>query len=275
MTPPLVLLHGFTGAPESWGEVLELLNAPDGRPADAPTGILALHAIGHDGTPGTAGVTTFEDELDRLAGELRARGVEDAAHLAGYSMGGRLALGLLVRHPDLFASATLIGASPGLPDRTEQGPPERDPAAERRARADWDETWARLLEAEGLSTFVAAWEALPMFASQGELPPDSLKRQRRIRRAHDPRGLARSLRVIGLGRMPDYRPRLGEIDVPVRLVVGERDAKFRGLASEMAALIPRAEIVVVEGAGHNVVLERPDTVARLLREGMNEGLELP
>lgn len=249
MTPPLVLLHGFTGSPASWDEVLAAL-----APA-AP--VLAPAALGHDGSPGRGGVPTFEAEIDRLAGLIREHDF-DGAHLAGYSMGGRLALGLVIRHPRLFSSATLIGASPGLAD-----------PRERAARAARDEEWARLLEQEGLPTFVAAWEALPLFRTQEALPAERRARQDEVRRSHDPRGLARSLRVLGLAAMPDYRPRLARVTLPVRLVAGEADAKFRGLAGEMARALPAASTTLVPGAGHNVILEKPEEIARLLREDMN------
>ncbi len=249
MTRPLVLLHGFTGSPESWADVLE--GVGPSVPALAPA------ALGHDGTPGPDAVRTFEAEVDRLAGVIRARH-GTGSHLVGYSMGGRLALGLLVRHTDLFDSATLIGASPGLTE-----------PRKREARIARDEEWARLLEQEGIPTFVAAWEALPLFRTQESLLEERRARQDRIRRAHHPRGLARSLRVLGLGAMPDYRTRLARVKVPVRLVAGEADPKFRALAGEMAGLLPHATQTVVADAGHNVVLEKPEEIARLLREDMN------
>jgi 2-succinyl-6-hydroxy-2,4-cyclohexadiene-1-carboxylate synthase len=256
----LVLLHGFTGSPDSWAEVLARLD-----PGDA----IAPALLGHDGTPGDRAVRTFDDEVDRLAGlieerwpearESEARGSEArgpaGAHLVGYSMGGRVALGLLVRHPRLFSGATLIGASPGLCD-----------PAERHARARRDEEWATLLESDGLDPFVAAWEALPLFATQDRASAAALDAQRRIRLAHDPRGLARSLRVTGLSSMPDYRPALPGVDLPVRVAAGADDEKFRALGQELVALLPRAELLIIEHAGHNVVLERPQEVARLLRQ---------
>jgi 2-succinyl-6-hydroxy-2,4-cyclohexadiene-1-carboxylate synthase len=249
MSHRLVLLHGFTGSPDSWAEVRAHLDPDD---AIAPA------LLGHDGTPGGPAVRTFGDEVDRLAGLIQEHWPDPSrptgAHLAGYSMGGRVALGLLVRHPHLFRSATLIGASPGLSD-----------PAEREARARRDEEWARLLESDGLDPFVAAWEELPLFATQDRAPAAGLDAQRRIRLAHDPRGLARSLRVTGLAAMPDHRPALPRLDIPVRVVVGAEDEKFRALGQEMVALLPRGELRAIPGAGHNVVLERPDEVARLLR----------
>ena len=246
MSGSRVLLHGFTGAPESWDRVRAHLGDT--------VSCLTPAALGHDGTPGPRGIRTFEEEVDRLAAWIRER-TRRPAHLAGYSMGGRLAIGLLVRHPDLFDAATLIGASPGPAS-----------AAEREERARWDERWARLLDTEGLDTFVAAWEALPLFAAQEALDPAVVAEQGRIRRSHDPRGLARSLRVIGLARMPDYRPRLPDVRCPVRLVVGEHDPRFRALAADMRSRLPRATVHRVPDVGHNVVLARPVAIAELLRE---------
>ncbi len=249
MTRPLVLLHGFTGAPASWEAVVERRGTAAGSPA-----AFAPPLLGHDGTPGPPDVGGWDDELDRLAGLVRAR-FDGPVTLSGYSLGGRVALGLLARHPELFAAAALIGANPGP-----AGP------AERGARREMDEVWARLLERDGLPTFVAAWEALPLFRTQRLLDRDVLERQRRIRLAHDPAGLVRALRALGLGAMPDYRPALERIAMPVRIVAGEADQKFRVLAGEMAERLPRARTTIVAGAGHNVVLERPAEIARLLQE---------
>ena len=52
--------------------------------------------------------------------------------------------------------------------------------------------------------------------------------------------------------------------MPVELVVGERDDKFRAIAGRMAERLRDARVHVVEGAGHAVHLERPDAVADVL-----------
>jgi 2-succinyl-6-hydroxy-2,4-cyclohexadiene-1-carboxylate synthase len=245
MTPPRVLLHGFTGSPESWAAVGPLL---------AGDRVFVPALVGHDGSPGPAGVRCFDDEVDRLAREIRRQRLE-GVDLVGYSMGARLALGLLVRHAGLFARAVLVGVNPGLSD-----------AREREARKSADEEWARLLEVGGLDTFVAAWEALPLLDAGDRVAPEILARQQRIRLSHHPLGLAHALRVTGLGGMPDYRPALPTVEVPVEVVAGQRDEKFIDLGKETARLLPRARLHVVAGAGHNVVLERPAEIARLLKE---------
>jgi pimeloyl-ACP methyl ester carboxylesterase len=55
--------------------------------------------------------------------------------------------------------------------------------------------------------------------------------------------------------------RLGELTMPVTLVVGERDAKFRDIAQRMAASIGDSRVELVAGAGHAAQLEQPEVVA--------------
>jgi len=83
-----------------------------------------------------------------------------------------------------------------------------------------------------------------------------------------PAGLARALRGLGTGALPPLWDRLGEIVVPVALVVGERDTKFTAIASDVARALADVEVVVVQGAGHAVHLEAPRRVALLIRRAI-------
>lgn len=238
------MLHGFTGGPGCWDLVL----------AELPRDVRSRRPflLGHGPSPAGADVETFSGEVDRLAAWLGARG--ERFHLAGYSMGGRLALGLLVRHRHLFSAATLIGVSPGLPG-----------AEARRQRAEIDEARARGLESEGLARFVDDWETLPLFASQAALPAGVRRQQRERRLGHRAEGLARALRILSPASMPDFRPELAALDLPIHLLAGALDHKFCRLAREMWVSLPRAEVEIVPGVGHNVLLEAPRSVARALR----------
>lgn len=209
--------------------------------------------LGHDGgDPSPEAASDFQSAVDRLAAELRAAHL-GPLHLCGYSLGARMALGLLVRHPELFSRATLISVHPGLADE-----------AERRERAAADERWAALLADRGLAEFLPKWAQQPLFHTQTALPAAVLAAQDAVRRRHSPKGLALALRVLGLAQMPDYAAALPALHLPVRLVVGAHDAKFLALAERAAARLPQAAVVPVPGVGHNVLLEAPDAVCALL-----------
>src|SRR5258708_6321751 len=76
-----------------------------------------------------------------------------------------------------------------------------------------------------------------MFA---EAPPsvDGLARSDQSRNRPD--GVAAALRGIGTGEMQPLWERLGELTMPVTIVVGERDLKFHSPGRRMAELFPQA-----------------------------------
>jgi 2-succinyl-6-hydroxy-2,4-cyclohexadiene-1-carboxylate synthase len=234
----IVFLHGFTSSPRAF----------DALRVEGVEGY-AAGLLGHEVVDPS--VDSFEDEVDRLAAVVRRESSGDEPIVVGYSLGGRLALGLAARHPNLFRAVVAIGAHPGL----------ADPLA-RAARRDEDEALAAHIESIGVRRFVAEWETLPLFASQRKLSPAVLAAQRATRLSRDPQGLARSLRTVGLGRMPDLRAALAERPVPLHLVTGSLDDRFTALAAELAC----ASHTIVSGVGHNVLLERPDRVAALIRD---------
>jgi 2-succinyl-6-hydroxy-2,4-cyclohexadiene-1-carboxylate synthase len=187
--------------------------------------------------------------------------------LVGYSMGGRIALHVALAGPGKAGEGVgaeapglagrverlvLIGASPGIAD-----------AAERAARRAADERLADEIEATpDIATVAARWAtSTPVLAGQ---PARVREFVDEIRLQNTPAGLAAALRGLGTGALPSLWDRLGELSMPVVLVVGERDAKFRGIAVDMAARIRSAEVIVVPSVGHAVHLEAPEAVARVI-----------
>lgn len=232
----LVLLHGFTQTRQSWRRTVLAL---DGRyRALAPD--LPGHGLAAERRPAS---------FAACAAYVRALGGERFA-LAGYSMGGRIALHAALALRTRVERLTLIGASPGLADLSER---------ETRRRAD--AALARRIEAVGVEAFAAEWGAQPLFAGQ---PPRVAAAAHADRLRNTAPGLAAALRGLGTGAMTPLWDRLGELAVPVTLVVGERDAKFRAVAERMAPEVADCRVVVVPGAGHAVQLERPEAVAEVL-----------
>lgn len=239
----LLALHGFTGSPRSW----------DFLPAEPELRRFTPALLGHDGSEAGSEVTTFEAEVDRLACAGADAG---RLHVVGYSLGARLALGLALRHPERVSRLTLISGHPGL---------ESD--GERIARRAADERWCELLLERGSLAFIDAWQAQPLWATQSRLDSRAIARKRDERLSHDPAGLARSLRVTGLAEMPNYREQLPLIQVPLTLIAGSLDEKFCELAKHMKSRVAHAELVLVAGAGHDLLLERPEFITETIRRG--------
>jgi 2-succinyl-6-hydroxy-2,4-cyclohexadiene-1-carboxylate synthase len=187
---------------------------------------------------------------------VRARldDVGEPVHLVGYSLGGRLALGAAVAEDESttgrVASLTLLAASPGIVD-----------TAERAERRRIDAERAGRLERDGLPAFLRRWYRMPIFAPAVDLVGLDLMVARRSRgQAH---ALAAALRGAGAGMMPDLRPRLPGLAVPVLAIAGDHDAKYVNLERDVAALAPAGEFAVVRGAGHALLVEAPERCAAL------------
>jgi 2-succinyl-6-hydroxy-2,4-cyclohexadiene-1-carboxylate synthase len=238
MPADLILLHGFTQTGRSWQPVLHALAAR--YRAVAPD----LPGHGEFAARRPASFAACDAYIRALAG--------DRFTLAGYSMGGRVALHAALSLGERVERLVLVGASPGLAD-----------AAERTARAADEAALADRIEAIGLEAFVREWSAQPLFAGMPRGIADAAMADRMRNSAT---GLAAALRGLGTGVMPSLWDRLAELAVPVELVVGERDEKFRAIAERMEATLPDARLHVVAGAGHAVHLETPDAVVDLLTQ---------
>ena len=236
----VVLLHGYAGRPSAWRRVI------DAWPAPAPRfETITLPGHGPDALPLGP---DFRSAVAEVAKRLPAAPV----HLVGYSLGGRIALGLAAEHGDRVDRLSLIGVNPGIDD---------DVRAARRAS---DEVWARRLESEGLDAFIGAWSGLALFATQARLCEARRQEQTAWRQALDAPALAAAMRQLSLSTMPDYRSALARLEPTVQLIVGALDAKFRDLAVAMAAQVPGAQLHVVPETGHNVPLEAPVALAKIL-----------
>jgi 2-succinyl-6-hydroxy-2,4-cyclohexadiene-1-carboxylate synthase len=221
----IVCLHGFAQTPGSWDRI-------------APDGAISLALPGHAGEPAAE---SFDAAVARMSACVPV-----GAALAGYSLGARLALAICLRHPDRVRGALLVGVSPGIAS-----------AVERAARRRWDDEMATLLEREGLERFVDRWEALAIFAGQTEAMRQA---QRAGRLSHEPLALAAAMRSLGQGRMPSLWADLARSPVPLRLLTGERDAKYVAIAEQIVKCAPRATLRVVPEAGHNLLLEAPHVI---------------
>ena len=198
------------------------------------------------GHGGSADIRLDFRETALAIGEAGGRGC-----YVGYSMGGRLCLRLALERPDLVAALVLVSASPGLAD-----------AGERAARRQSDARLAADLIEAGTADFLGRWLAQPLFETTKPRAGDLA-----ARRANPPEGLSYALRELGTGSQDPLWDRLGELTVPVLLIVGEHDSKFRDIAERTAAAIGvRATIATVEGAGHAVPLDQPELCARLIAD---------
>ncbi len=249
--PPLCFLHGFMGSSADWAPIVQALEDDfHGLTIDLPGHGESLNR------PKKA--YSVAGAAEAVVEGLDADGI-DSCTLVGYSMGGRVALSLALRHPDRVDRLVLESASPGLrtePERAER----RTVDAERAARIEDD-----------LEAFLADWYRLPLFGSLAR--HDLIDEMVRTRSTNDPQELARALQGLSPGRQTPFWDRLDEIDCPTLVLTGALDDKYTAITKEAAARIETACRVVVPKAGHNVHAERPAAFLDVLHSFLPETAE--
>ena len=239
MARELVLLHGFSGTHRAWDGVVAQLDPQRYRS-------LALDLPGHGSEADASRPITFAGCVEHVL----ARSPERFT-LCGYSMGGRVALHVALAEPSRVERLVLIGASPGIADERER--------AERRTA---DRLLADELEHIPFDEFIERWRTQPLFADD---PPHVGELLAPISAATVP---GRSLRCCA-GSEPvrwNRGERLGELAMPVALVVGERDERFIERSRRMLARLSHASLTVLEG-GHGLPLENPRGIAAVILGG--------
>jgi 2-succinyl-6-hydroxy-2,4-cyclohexadiene-1-carboxylate synthase len=235
--PAILFLHGFMGSAADWRGVMAAL--------EGEYRCLAVDLPGHGASLGLPpDVYTIDGTARALLDLLDELGVERPV-VVGYSMGGRLALYLALRHPERFSGLFLESASPGIEDSTE-----------REARRRADEEKAAWLESGDLAGFLEDWYRQPLFAPLAR-HEGLLRETMEARLRNDPGELARSLRGMGAGEQAPLWGELDALQVSTLAVAGELDERYAGISARMASLGTRIRAAVVPNAGHNVRLEAP------------------
>lgn len=237
--PSALLLHGFTGTHSTWTDLCEILTK--GYFLTVPD----LPGHGRSGIPSSSEFMNLDatcGNLLKLLNTLRIRKIA----LLGYSLGGRIALNFALKHQERLTCLILEGASPGIQDSTE-----------REKRKAEDDALASDIEKYGRDWLVKLWENIPLLATQKDLGSPVIEMIKSERLSNTANGLSMSLKSAGTGRMQPLWERLGRLEIPVLILVGEKDRKFLAIGEAMRRCIPNCTLKIVEGAGHCTHLEKP------------------
>ena len=219
--PTLLLTHGYSATSQMWRGQIEAL-APHYRLV-----IWDMRGHGQSDYPADDSAYSEAETVADMAALLDAVGAETAI-IGGLSLGGYMSLAFNLAHAERVRALLIIDTGPGY--RNDE------------AREAWNQNARRTgarYDAEGL----------------GRLAAGSVEMRTSAHRSAD--GLARAAR--GMLTQKDARviSSLPTIAVPALVVVGADDTPFLAASAYMAAKIPGAKTVVIDGAGHAANIDQP------------------
>ena len=232
--PPIILIHGAGGTHLYWPP--EIRRMP-GHP------IYALDLPGHGKSPGRGMQTIdgYSEEVIRWMDQLQSRTHISRAIIGGHSMGGAIALQLALNYPTRVAGLILVGTG---------------------ARLRVHPTI--LSDSSNPTTYNKAIHAVLEMAFGPDVNPRLVelagKRMFEIRQSvfHDDMVACNAFDCIDS---------VGAIRKPTLVICGSEDRMTPLRYSQfLAGAIPEAKLKVIPGAGHMVMLQRPQEVADEMRE---------
>ncbi|WP_206051821.1 alpha/beta fold hydrolase [Nocardioides ferulae] len=240
---PVVFLHGLFGQGKNFTTIAKALQ-PELRSL--------LVDLPNHGRSSWTDHFSYQETADLVADELRAGfAASGPVHLVGHSMGGKVAMVLALRHPELVDRLVVVDISPSGGRGTDE--------------------FEHLLDSlSALDLSVVARRSDADEALAGPIPDERvrgflLQNLRSGREGFHWRANLELLRreLPAIGGFPELD---GCFDRPTLWLAGERSPYVRPENEpEMRRLFPRTTLVTVKGAGHWVHSEQPETVVTALR----------
>jgi 3-oxoadipate enol-lactonase len=238
---PVLLLHELGGSGESWRSVLPSL-ATDRR-----VFAVDLRCAGRsEKRTGAFSLTDVADDIDSL---LRALDIADAVDVIGAALGSLVGALWAIRHPGRLRRLMMCAVAPGMAGPTSAYLAER----------------AEKVRVVGMRGVAEASLANSFPASY----PEQRAAYRAIYLANDPAAYAEL--SLALARLEMTAADWRAIRAPTLVASGARDFLWPpDIGRQVADLIPGAEFVIMEDAGHFPHLQAPDTLVGLARSFLGE-----
>lgn len=236
----VVFLHGFLGSHAIFNEALSEIDLASTHR------LVSLDLLGHGASEGAELHYRFsaKEQVADLAYFIRHY-CQKPVILVGYSMGARLALSLATQYPSLCKGLVLESGHFGISSETE-----------RQSRQSLDAQRADEIMSD-YSSFLRYWEDISLFNTPHARAINATYKQ--IQQNQQPIWIANSLLGFGAGTMPSVENRLTSLRMPVLLLVGEDDSKFKAINQRMHLMLPSSYLSIIKGAGHRVHWDNPKT----------------
>ncbi len=235
----LILIHGLADDHRAWRRTLPALMLRHR--------VLMYDLRGHGGTSLGRPDGTLNQLAADLASLMDATGV-DRAYIAGFSLGGTIAMRMAIDHPARVRGLALVATSSRVG----------------RTAAGWYQQRADMVNRDDpqlRSTMDR--DAADVYAeSPAELDEGLLIRRQSTA---DPRGYGNACAAMAALNAAPLDPELGRISAPTLVVASELDKHCPPKAAEIIAVgIRGSRLEVIPGAGHPIPVEKPGELAGLM-----------
>ena len=228
--PVILLTHGYSATSQMWAGQVEML-ARDHRLV-----VWDMRGHGQSDSPDDPALYSEMATVDDMSALLDVVGVTSAI-VGGLSLGGYMSLAFHRSHPDRVDALLIIDTGPGYKNDE--------------ARAGWNKTSLRTAE---------------RYETEGFGLLSSGSAERRTAKHTSAKGLALAARGMLTQRDSGVITSLPDIKVPAIVIVGSEDTPFLAASDYMAAKIPGATKVVIDGAGHAANIDKPEAFNAALME---------
>jgi pimeloyl-ACP methyl ester carboxylesterase len=267
---PAVFVHGLGGSSRNWTDLMAELSRLGLVPGEPVLDSQALDLPGFGYSPPPArGDYSVDAHASAVIALIDASG-RWPVHLVGNSLGGAVCVRAAARRPDLVRTLTLI--SPALPDLRPRVGPLRVGLAG--LPGIGSRLFAKIMAYPAEQRTAATLADL--YADPGRIHPDRFRDEvaevhRRDTLHYQSEAFTRSARGI-VTEYLRFGPRTlwrdaARIPAPVLAIFGSHDHLVSPVTAARAARHFRsASAVILPQTGHVAMMERPATVARLIRE---------
>ena len=207
--------------------------------------VLRYDHRGHGGSAVPPGPYAMGDLVDDAARLVREWG-RGPVVFVGLSMGGMVAQGLAIRHPDLVHALVLANTTGRYPEA---------------ARENWERRIA-VVQSQGMAGIADMVMERYFSADYRARHSDAVADFRRTVLRSDPAGYAAACRAVAA---VDWLDRLASVRCPTLVIAGAKDVGAPvEMSQAIAERISGAELHVIEGASHLSVAEKPAAFASLV-----------
>lgn len=240
----IIFLHGFLGLPSDWNAVLESLKY---NFADSEVKA-TFHVLDYFNQPNLSPNNSFEKVAEEFVNVIESKATSPRRILIGYSLGGRLALHIFEKKPELFERVVCVSTDPGFKSSDLEKIMERDSK---------DQYWSELFLHGDWDDVIQKWNDQDVFRG-------SVNESERERDKYRPDLLAKALLNWSLAKQNNKRGLMRRFPGNIIVVVGERDKKFLELTRALLKEISDIGIKIIPEAGHRVLFDNPTELSRVI-----------